>query len=1125
MAADRFGFSGSAIAFPGFDPSIDGPKPRHRGTQTGSTRMPDLIYSGRLTSGIGSLDWGISGLTLLPTGTGALLLATTGPRGGVTAYSLGSGPATLTDHAYFDIAWSSDALLETRVLDISGTAHIAVAAGGEAGIWTFTPDASGQLGSATLLSGIAPDTGPAMDLAQGGSGRLHLGDGLNGGIRAFDWTGDGYALAQTVQDSPEIYAEDIVRILTIDREGQHYVIVAGQADAGVTAFLDDESGLAATGRLGSDEGLGVMVPTDMATVEVGGRHFIVLGSDANAGESGAISVMELRASGALVPVDHVTDTLDTRFGNLLALDTVEADGRAYVLAAGGDGGITLFTLLPDGRLHLLDTITGDETGGLGAVTALEAWRDGATLRVFATTEEEAGIAEFSVSLAAQGLTLNAGDQGGTTSGGAADDLILGGLGDDVLQGLDGNDILADGFGRDTLHGGDGMDRFVLSADGLPDEIADFEPGLDRLDLSAWPMLYDPGQLGITPTASGAEVAWGGETLVLRRAGGGAITGAEILAAIIDAPHRQPFLDLIGGPGAYLSGGADADTLQGGAGMDTILGGGGDDTLSGDGSEDSLHGGEGDDTLQGGTGADHLDGAPGRDLASYGDSDEGVTVRLWAGDGTGGAAQGDTLTGIEDLSGSDFGDTLVGDEGDNRLFGGAGPDALWGNSGDDVLIGGSGGDALFGQAGFDTASYEGSVAGVTVRLWAGDGFGGDATGDRLDGIEALRGSDHADTLVGDAGGNLLSGGDGPDALWGNAGDDTLHGGAGADLLQGQGGLDWASYVGSASAVTVRLWDGSGQGGDAQGDILVGIENLIGSDHADTLVGDAGGNVLRGEGGDDALWGNDGDDTLEGGAGADALHGQGGLDWASYARSETGVTVRLWAGDGVGGDATGDTLSGIENLRGSDHADTLVGDGGANRFLGGPGIDDIWANDGDDTLEGGPGNDILRGQGGSDTASYAGSHEGVTLRLWAGDGWGGDATGDLLLDIENAEGSAHDDLLSGSGGANHLSGLAGRDDIWAGDGDDTLLGGDGDDVLRGQGGNDILTGGAGADLFVFADGDGADVITDFGDGDRIDLSAVSSIDDFADLQAAAMDSPDGVRIDIGEGEIPDLGCQPR
>jgi Ca2+-binding RTX toxin-like protein len=143
------------------------------------------------------------------------------------------------------------------------------------------------------------------------------------------------------------------------------------------------------------------------------------------------------------------------------------------------------------------------------------------------------------------------------------------------------------------------DRFVLSAlMASPDEIADFEPGLDRLDLSAWPMLHDPAGLTITPTASGAEIARGDETLLLRQVGGGTITGAEILAAIIDAPHRQPFLDLIGGPGGYLSRRfADADTLQGGAGMDTILGGGGDDTLSGDGSEDSLHGGEGDDTLQ------------------------------------------------------------------------------------------------------------------------------------------------------------------------------------------------------------------------------------------------------------------------------------------------------------------------------------------------------------------------------------------------------------------------------------------------------------------------------------------------------------------------------------------------
>ena len=123
--------------------------------------MPELIYSGRVTSGFGSLDWGITGLTLLPTETGGFLFATNGPRGGVTVYSLGSGPVTLADHAYFDIAWSSDVLPEPRVLDVSGTPRIAVAAGGESGIRTFTPDSAGQLGNATLLSEIAPDTGPA----------------------------------------------------------------------------------------------------------------------------------------------------------------------------------------------------------------------------------------------------------------------------------------------------------------------------------------------------------------------------------------------------------------------------------------------------------------------------------------------------------------------------------------------------------------------------------------------------------------------------------------------------------------------------------------------------------------------------------------------------------------------------------------------------------------------------------------------------------------------------------------------------------------------------------------------------------------------------------------------------
>jgi Ca2+-binding RTX toxin-like protein len=175
----------------------------------------------------------------------------------------------------------------------------------------------------------------------------------------------------------------------------------------------------------------------------------------------------------------------------------------------------------------------------------------------------------------------------------------------------------------------------------------------------------------------------------------------------------------------------------------------------------------------------------------------------------------------------------------------------------------------------------------------------------------------------------------DALWAGEGDDVLSGGAGADLLQGQGGTDTASYAEAQGGVFVRLWSGEGLSGEAAGDVLADIENLRGSDFADTLVGDGGINALHGGGGADALWAGDGDDVLSGGAGRRSSAGAGGTDTASYAEAAGGVFVRLWSGEGLSGEAAGDTLVGIENLRGSDFADTLVGDGAANRLEGGGG----------------------------------------------------------------------------------------------------------------------------------------------------------------------------------------------
>ncbi|KQP16549.1 calcium-binding protein [Methylobacterium sp. Leaf93] len=263
---------------------------------------------------------------------------------------------------------------------------------------------------------------------------------------------------------------------------------------------------------------------------------------------------------------------------------------------------------------------------------------------------------------------------------------------------------------------------------------------------------------------------------------------------------------------------------------------------------------------------------------------------------------DTLIDIQNVVGTRFLDILVGDAGDN------------------ILEGLNGADVIRGGAGNDTSSYETSAFSVDVNLTTKVNDGGAAWGDTLESIENVRGSDDADSLTGDAKANVLEGG------------------AEANQLFGASGSDTASYEDSLFGVTVNLTTGANTGGDAESDILTDIENLRGSRYEDVLTGDATANVL------------------EGGAKADQFFGAGGSDTASYEHSLLGVTVDLATGSYSGGDAQGDILTSIENLTGSQNADTLTGDAVANVLAGGAG---------NDRLFGGEGNDTLRGDAGSDT----------------------------------------------------------------------------------------------------------------------------------------------------------------
>ena len=621
------------------------------------------------------------------------------------------------------------------------------------------------------------------------------------------------------------------------------------------------------------------------------------------------------------------------------------------------------------------------------------------------------------------------------TGGAGDDHLQGGGGADDLDGDVGNDELDGGAGNDRLHGGAGADRLDGGA------------GTDTVD-------YSDSDAGVTVDLVAQQVSGG-------HAAGDRITGIESVVG-------SAFDDYLTGDAGtnYLEGGAGSDTVDysasdAGVTVDLVAGEGtgghaqgdriaGIESVIGSAFDDRLTGDEGDNVLAGGGGADRLDGGGGTDWLSYAESDGAVSVRLYDGYAARGHAEGDTISGFENLRGSAHPDVLAGTGRDNRLEGGAGNDRLLGASGDDVLAGGAGADRLDGGAGADTVDYSASDAGVTVDLITGEGAGGHAQGDRIAGIESIIGSAFDDRLTGDSSDNSLAGG---------AGDDWLEGGPGADRLAGGSGGDVASYTGSAEGVTVRLHAFLARGGDAEGDTFIGtvtveytdesavaqeqelpdIAHLAGSSHDDILAGDRRDNALFGNGGNDVLYGGPGGghDELYGGQGDDALYGGEGID-------------KLYGG------------AGNDSLNGGTGTDFLYGGAGADRLDG--------------------------GAGSGDNVNYYNSDAGVTVNLSTGEVSGGHAQGDRLVNIENIWGSNHDDQLTGDAGNNSLFGKSGSDNLNGGAGDDYLNAEWGNDELDGGAGDDSLVGGPGADTFVFAGGHGDDVIYDFTDDeDRIDLSA--------------------------------------
>lgn len=184
-------------------------------------------------------------------------------------------------------------------------------------------------------------------------------------------------------------------------------------------------------------------------------------------------------------------------------------------------------------------------------------------------------------------------------------------------------------------------------------------------------------------------------------------------------------------------------------IENIVGSSFADTLIGNGLGNIIRGEGGDDILLGGAGADAIDGGAGLDLASYENSQSGVSVYLSISRGYGGDAEGDSLSAVEQLQGSDFDDRLMGDFTDNMLFGMEGDDVLNGRAGNDVLSGAGGADTFLFNSGFGQDVIEDFELGVDLMVFS-DATSMDAlifTQDGDDTIIRLAGSDDTVRLVG------------------------------------------------------------------------------------------------------------------------------------------------------------------------------------------------------------------------------------------------------------------------------------------------------------------------------------------------------------------------------------------
>ncbi len=728
-----------------------------------------------------NLRSGITDLEIIQTGGMTRLYAATRAGGGITALNVGV-QMTLIDQEVTASSTVLPAPARLEMATLNGYASVIVMGASQPRMSGYRLGADGSFGVAVSITASPPGVVTAQAMATVGGNALHyISMYGQSSIQCQRLAANGEMVAVgTLILGPNQQGIDITSMITLQSGGQTYLAATSRVDDAVVLFRVGATGiLSQTAMIGAGGGLGINDPSDVRSVMMGGVSYLLVAS----GATSSLSVLAVQPDGSLRITDHVGDTLDTRFQGVQTLATVTVGDRVFVLAGGGDDGLNLFTLLPDGKLLLLATQLHVPGLGLHNITAIKAIEMAGVIEVF-VAGEGLGITRLRLDPGALLPMQVGGALNDTMMGGAGGDVLSGGAGQDSLDGGTGNDILMDGTGLDILSGGAGTDIFVLARDGAEDTILDYQSGIDRLDLTAWGRIYAVSALDIVQTGTGAIISYLGEVLVVQSSNGQPINPSVFLSSDLFGLWH------IGGEGAEaglrLYGVPGVETLQGGAG---------------------------DDVLVGSTGADLLDGGAGFDYADYSEGRGSQRIDLLYPELNTLLAASDVHISIEGVIGGYGPDNIRGTFGDNTLrgeanvdyiFGRRGNDVLDGGIGDDVLFGGVGADTLIGGTGRDRAQYSESLSGLIVDLEFSQNSTGEAAGDVYGGIEDLAGSSFNDTLFGSGSGNQLFGRDGDDRLFGRSGHDYLNGGAGSDRLDG--GLENDTLRGGTHADTFVFYSG-------------------------------------------------------------------------------------------------------------------------------------------------------------------------------------------------------------------------------------------------------------------------------------------------------------------------------